>query len=173
MRNIFLTSLVVCSAIGLGAQVHAQQPAPTPAPVPEAMPFNIPYGSPITLERAKQVADAAEAEAKKRNWKLAIAIVDPSGTLVYFVRADDTQLASIRIAQEKARASAQFRRPTKVFQDVINGGTPSLITLPGVVGSEGGNPLIENGKLIGAIGVSGATGGQDNVVSMVGAALVK
>jgi glc operon protein GlcG len=167
----------------LSAAAQAQQqtppaaaPAPAaaaPAPVPEQMPFDIPYGMSIGIEQAKQVAAAAEAEAKKHNWKLNIAVVGPSGDLVYFERMDGAQFASIQISQDKATASARFRRPTKVFQDVINGGTPSIMSLRGVVGSEGGFPLVEGGKLIGAIGCSGGTGGQDGVACKAGADTVK
>jgi uncharacterized protein GlcG (DUF336 family) len=156
---------------------HAQAPpvgAPAaPAPVPEAMPWNIPYGTPIGVDHAKQVAAAAIAEAKKHGWKLALAIVEPTGDLVYFEKMDDTQYASIAIAQAKARAAATFRRPTQVFEEGINGGTPSTGTLPGVIGSRGGFPLIENGKLIGAIGMSGALAAQDAVASKAGADTVK
>lgn len=162
-------SLVGVLAVGVA---HAQQ-APAPAPVPEQMPFDIPYGAPITLEHAKSVAAAAEAEAKKHNWKMAISVVDPSGGLVYFQKIDGTQNASVAISQEKAHAAATFRRPTKVFQDGIDGGHPYLLSLRGVVGSEGGIPLVENGKLIGAIGCSGGTSPQDGVACKAGADTVK
>jgi glc operon protein GlcG len=174
MRRVSL--LMICLAVLLSTEARAQQPAS--APVPEIMPYDIPYGAPITLERAKQVASVAEAEAKKHNWKFAIAIADQAGDVVYFLRIDDTQYASFKIAQDKARASARFRRPTKFFHDVINGATPagprpSLLTLSGVSGSAGGIPLIEKGKVIGAIGVSGGNDQQDEIVAKAAADTVK
>jgi uncharacterized protein GlcG (DUF336 family) len=147
--------------------------AQAPAPVPDAMPFDIPYGTPISLERAKQVAEAAMAEAKKRNWKNAIAIAGPAGELVYFVKMDGTQHASYKVAEAKAHAAAIFRRPTKVFFDQMETGHPYIATLPGVVASDGGVPIVEGGKIVGAIGVSGGTGAQDGVVANAGASTVK
>jgi glc operon protein GlcG len=175
MRKLVTTSFVVFIALGLAGAAHAQTatPAPAPAPIPDVMPFDIPIGTPITLDHAKQVAAAAVAEAKKRNWKMAITIVEPTGDLVYFEKLDGTQYASGTISQGKARAAATYRRQTKVFQDLVNSGQPYLLSLPGVVASEGGIPLVENGKLIGAIGVSGGTSPQDGVVSKAGADTVK
>ena len=137
------------------------------------MPWNVPYGAPIGIERAKAVAAAAIGEAQKHGWKLALAIVEPTGDLVYFEKMDDTQYGSIAIAQAKARAAATLRRPTQVLEEAINSGTHSLVTLPGITGSRGGLPLIENGKLIGAIGMSGALGSQDLVAAKAGADTVK
>ena len=159
------------AALLFAMPVFAQ--APAPAPVPDAMPFDIPYGTPISLERAKQVAEAAMAEAKKRNWKDAIAIVGTAGDLVYFVKMDGTQYASSKIAEGKAHAAAIFRRPTKVFFDQMETGHPYIATLPGVVASDGGLPIIESGKVIGAIGVSGGSGPQDGVIAKAGADSVK
>jgi glc operon protein GlcG len=147
--------------------------AQAPAPGPDAMPFDTPFGMPISLERAKAVSEAAVAEAKKRNWKMAIAIVEPSGDLVYFQKMDGTQLASIKVSQAKAHSAATFRRPTKVFFDQMETGHPYIATLPGVVASDGGVPIVEGGKIIGAIGVSGGTGAQDGVVANAGASTVK
>ncbi len=165
MRMLSLISVLVVSATLVAARAQAQ--------VPDAMPVYIPLGTPITLERAKKVADAAEAEAKKRNWKMAIAIVEPTGDLVYFVKIDDTQYASGKVAQGKARAAATYRRPTKAFFDAMESGHPYVATLEGVVGSEGGVPIVENGKLIGAIGVSGGSGAQDGVIAKAGTDTVK
>jgi glc operon protein GlcG len=159
------------AALLFAVPVFAQAPAPTP--VPDAMPFDIPYGTPISLERAKSVAEAAMAEAKKRNWKDAIAIAGPAGDLVYFVKMDGTQYASSKIAEAKAHAAAIFRRPTKVFFDQMETGHPYIATLPGVVASDGGLPIIESGKVIGAIGVSGGSGPQDGVIAKAGADSVK
>jgi glc operon protein GlcG len=161
------------AALLFAVPVFAQAPAPPPAPVPDAMPFDIPYGTPISLERAKAVAEAAMAEAKKRNWKDAIAIAGPAGDLVYFVKMDGTQYASSKIAEAKAHAAAIFRRPTKVFFDQMETGHPYIATLPGVVASDGGLPIIESGKVIGAIGVSGGSGPQDGVIAKAGADSVK
>ena len=159
------------AALLFAVPVFAQ--APAPAPVPDAMPFDIPYGTPISLERAKSVAEAAMAEAKKRNWKDAIAIVGPAGELVYFVKMDGTQNAGAKIAEHKARAAAIFRRPTKVFFDQMETGHPYIATLEGGVASGGGLPIVESGKIIGAIGVSGGSGAQDGVIAKAGADSVK
>lgn len=172
MRHFLWISLSLATLF-FAATATAQTPAPAPAPVPEVMPFDIPYGTPITLERAKAVAEAAAAEAKRHNWKMAIAIVEPSGDLIYFMKMDGTQLASIKIAQGKARASAAYRRPTQVYFDQMESGHPYVATLEGVVASPGGLPLIENGKVIGAIGMSGGLGSQDAVASKAGADTVK
>jgi glc operon protein GlcG len=177
MAKRFVGLLVGLTLAAPAAFAQAQQPA-APAPVPEQMPFDIPYGNSISLEQAQKIATAAEAEAKKHNWKMNIAVVGPSGDLIYFVRMDGAQLASIDISQDKARAAARFRRETKLFQDVINGKTPaglspSTLSLRGVVASEGGFPLVEGGKLVGAIGCSGGTGAQDGVACKAGADTVK
>ena len=161
------------------AQVPAVPPAAAPpagapsaaAAIPDAMPFNIPYGQPIDLDQAHKVIAAAAADAKKRNWKVAISVVGPSGNLVAHATMDDTQYASIPIAQAKARTSATLRRPSKALADAINGGSPATLSLIGLfdgAASEGGLPSIVDGKLIGAIGVSGATGAQDGVIAKVG-----
>lgn len=164
------------------APAYAQQPAAAPpaAPanpldaVPEKMPFDIPYGAPITLERAEAAIAAAVAEAKKRDWKLNVAVVDSGGNLVAFQRMDGAQLASIQIAEHKARTAVTFRRETKVFENAIQtDNRPYVMTLDGVIGSRGGIPLVLGGRLIGAIGCSGATGSQDEVACKVGAASVK
>ena len=157
------------AALLLAVPVFAQ----APAPIPDAMPFDIPYGTPISLERAKQVGDAAAAEAKKRNWKMAIAVVDPSGDLVYFVKLDGTAYSSAKIAEHKARSAAIFRRPTKVFFDAMESGHPYVMTLDGMIGADGGLPITESGKIIGGIGTSGGTGAQDAIVSKAGADTVK
>jgi uncharacterized protein GlcG (DUF336 family) len=130
------------------------------------------YGMPITAEQAKKVAAAAIAEASKNNWGLCIAIVAPSGDLVYFEKMDNCQYASIAISQHKARAAATFRRPTKVFQDAMQK-SPSnlnLLTLDGIIASDGGYPIVVGGKIIGAIGTSGATGAQDGQAAQAGIA---
>lgn len=141
--------------------------------VPERMPFDLPYGPPISLERAQAAINAVVAEAKKRDWKMNVAVVDSGGNLVAFQRMDGAMLASIQIAEHKARAAATFRRETKFFENGVQmNNLDYLITLDGVVASRGGIPLIENGKLIGAIGCSGGTDSQDEAVCRVGVAVI-
>ena len=135
-----------------------------------------PYGEPINLQTAKKVAAAAAAEAAKRKWDgFCIAIVGPSGDLVYFEKLDNCQYASITISQHKARTAARYRRPTLVFETLIGKGHyfSYLTTLDDVIASRGGNPLIVGGKVIGAIGVSGGSGSQDDVLSQAGVASLK
>ena len=141
--------------------------------VPEKIPFDVPYGPPISLERAQAAINAVVAEAKKRDWKMNVAVVDSGGNLVAFQRMDGAMLASIQIAEHKARAAATFRRETKVFENGIQVNNLNyLMTLDGIVASRGGIPLIEHGKLIGAIGCSGGTDSQDEVVCRAGAAVI-
>jgi glc operon protein GlcG len=141
--------------------------------VPEDMPFDIPYGPPIALERAQAAIDAAVAEAKKRNWKMNVAVADSGGNLVAFQRMDGAMLASIQIAEHKARAAATFRRPTKIFEDGIQLMHMNyLLAFDGVIASRGGIPLIEQGAIIGAIGCSGGTDSQDEIVSEAGAEVI-
>jgi glc operon protein GlcG len=141
--------------------------------IPDEIPFDVPYGLPISLDRARAVIHAALAEAKQRNWKMNVAVADSGGNLVAFERMDGAMLASIQIAMHKARAAAAFRRPTKVFEDGINlMHLNYLLAFDGVIASRGGIPLIEQGKMIGAIGVSGGTDSQDEVVSKAGAAVI-
>lgn len=128
-----------------------------------------PYGAQITLDVARKVAAAAEVEARKNNWRMAIAIVDNHGTLVFYQMIDDTQTGSAYISVEKARTAAMFRRPSKAFEDNVAGGRNAILGLPGVTPVEGGVPIIVGGKQIGAIGVSGASSAQDGVVAKAGA----
>jgi uncharacterized protein GlcG (DUF336 family) len=166
-----LTLAALLFAGAVAAQAPAQPAAP-PA-VPDAMPFDVPYGTPISLERAKHVAEAAMAEARKRNWKDAIAITGPAGDLVYLVKMDGTMYAASDVAIQKAHAAAIFRRSTQVFFDQMETGHPYIATLKGVVASPGGLPIIEGGKIIGGIGVSGGSGPQDGVIAKAGADSVK
>jgi glc operon protein GlcG len=141
--------------------------------IPDEIPFDVPYGTPISLDRAQAVIDAAVAEAKKRNWKMNVAVADSGGNLVAFQRMDGAMLASIQIAEHKAKAGATFRRPTKVFEDGINlMHLNYLLAFDGVIASRGGIPLIDRGVIIGAIGCSGGTDSQDEVVSEAGAAVI-
>ena len=127
-----------------------------------------PYGQDINLANAKKVAHAALAEAQKNSWRVAIAIVDNHGALVYYERMDDTQSASPVIAIEKARTAAMFRRPTREMEDMVNKGRVSMLAIPGATPITGGLPIIVSGKVIGAIGVSGVTSDQDEQVAKAG-----
>jgi glc operon protein GlcG len=122
-----------------------------------------PYGAPVTVEVARKLADTALAEARKSGWTVAAAIVDIAGDLVFFERMDNTQAGSMIVSQEKARTAVRFKRTTKAFEDAVVAGRTTVLSLPGVTPIEGGVPLVVDGKIIGAIGVSGATSQQDGV----------
>ena len=172
LRSLVIAVGICAFSLGAGLSL-AQAPNPRDA-VPDNMPANIPYGVPISLERADAAIAAAVAEAAKHNWPMNIAVVDAGGNLLSFKRMNGAQLASIAISQHKARAAATFRRETKVFEGAIQeGNLPYILTLDGIIASRGGIPLLEGGKLIGAIGCSGGTGSQDEVVCKAGAATVK
>ena len=147
-------------AVGLGSAL-AQMPNP--------------YGLPISLENARKAAAPALAEATKNNWNVAVAIVDPAGNLVYYEKMDNTQLGSANVAIDKARSAALFKRPTKAFQDALAAGGDAvrILRLQGVVPVEGGIPLVMDGKIVGAIGVSGATSAQDAQCAKAGADTLK
>jgi len=141
--------------------------------VPDRIPFDTPYGPPISLDRAQAVIHTAVTEAKKRNWKMNVAVSDSGGNLVAFQRMDGAMLASIQIAEHKARAAATFRRETKQFEDGIQlMHLNYLLAFDGIIASRGGIPLIEQGAIIGAVGSSGGTDSQDEIVSKAGAALI-
>ncbi len=141
--------------------------------VPDEIPFDVPYGLPISLEQAQAVIHAAVDEAKKRDWKMNVAVADSGGNLVAFQRMDGAMLASIQIAQHKARAAATFRRETKVFEDGVQlMHLNYLLAFDGIIASRGGVPLIDQGKIIGAIGCSGGTDSQDELVSKAGSAII-
>ena len=127
-----------------------------------------PYGTEIGLDLARKIAAGAEAESKKNGWRMAIAIVDNHGFLVYYERMDDTQTASVGVALDKAKAAAMFRRPTKAFEDGIAKGRVALLGLNGATPIEGGLPIMVGGKVIGAIGVSGANSDQDAAAATAG-----
>jgi glc operon protein GlcG len=145
VRTIAALALVYCALTA----AHAQMPNP--------------YGPSITLEGAKKAAMPALAEAAKNNWQMAVAIVDPAGSLVYYEKMDNTQLGGANVAIDKARSAARFKRPTKAFQDALAAGGEGLrvLGLEGATPVEGGIPLVSDGKIVGAIGVSGATSAQD------------
>lgn len=129
------------------------------------------YGPPVTLAQAKQAAAPALAEAQKNKWAMAVAIVDPAGNLVYFEKMDGTQTGSVLVALDKARSAALFKRPTKAFQDTLAAGGDGLriLALQGAVPVEGGVPLLVQGQIVGAIGVSGGTSPQDGQCAQAGA----
>lgn len=175
--RLMLIAAAVCAALST-SPAFAQVPADPANPnenIPDGMTPPA-YGAPITTADAKKVAAAAIAEAQKRNWNaLCIAIVDTHGLLVYFERQENCQNASVSISQHKARTSANYRRPTLVFERLLGRGPffAYLPTLDDVIASRGGNPIVVGGKVVGAIGVSGGTGSQDDVVSLAGVAAVK
>jgi glc operon protein GlcG len=158
---IVRSAAVVIFVLGAMASAVAQMPNP--------------YGLPISLENARKAAAPALAEAAKNNWTVAVAIVDPGGNLVYYEKMDNTQLGSANVAIDKARSAALFKRPTKTFQDALAAGGDAvrILRLQGVVPVEGGIPLILDGKIVGAIGVSGATSAQDAQCAKAGADMVK
>jgi len=158
MVKFLVVLLVVLGALGTAV---AQMPNP--------------YGPAISLENARKAAAPALAEAAKNNWTVAVAIVGPAGTLVYYEKMDNTQLGSAEVAIYKARTAAMFKRPTKAFQDALAAGGDGLrvLGLKGVTPVEGGIPLVMDGKIVGAIGVSGATSAQDAQCAKAGADTVK
>lgn len=150
--------LMLLAVLWLAPAAHTQTPS-------------APYGAPITLDQAKKVLAGAEAEARKNNWNVVVAILDSGGHLVLLQRLDNTQFASIEVAQRKAYSAVAFRRPTKVFQDALAAGGEGLrlLKLEGATPVEGGLPIVVDGKIVGAIGVSGVTSQQDNQIAKAGA----
>jgi glc operon protein GlcG len=178
MRRLMMMAGALGVALTMSTGAFAQVPADPNNPneaVPEKMTF-LPYGEPINLETAKKVAAAAVAEATKRGWDMCVAVVSPSGDLVYFEKMDGCQYASIDISQHKARAAARYRRPTVVFERLLaKGGFFAYLPTLGdaFIASRGGNPLVVGGKIIGAVGASNGTGSQDDTISLAGAAALK
>jgi len=177
MNRLTMMAGALGIALMTGTGAFAQVP-PDPNNPNEAVPEKatyLPYGETINLVTAKKVAGAALAEATKRGWPMCISVVSPSGDLIYFERMDDCQYASITISQHKARTAARYRRPTVVFERLLGKGPffAYLPTLDDAIMSRGGNPLVVGGKIIGAIGVSGGTGSQDDTISQAGAAALK
>ena len=166
-----LRAAILTAFLGFSSAAGAQQ---NPLDViPDKMPNATPYGAPISLARAQAAISAAIGEAEKRGWAVNVAVVDSGASLVAFARMDGAQLASVAVAEHKARTAASFRRATKVFEDAIQkSDNKYVLTIDGVIASRGGIPLIEDGKLIGAIGCSGGTGSQDEVARTAGAATV-
>ena len=165
-------TLAALSALALlaapPAQAQQQQAAP-PAAAPAAAP--LPYGMPIAMDAARKAMAAAEQEATKNNWNVVIAIVDSGGHLVMLHRLDGTQIASVRIAEGKARTALEFRRPTKALEDAVAGGGAGLrlLALEGITPLEGGVLIQTGGRIVGAIGVSGVTSAQDAQIARAGA----
>jgi uncharacterized protein GlcG (DUF336 family) len=159
LLSLFVATVML---VALGS-ASAQTPAPAPAPPPA-------YGSPISLEQAKKVMAGAEAEAKKNNWNVCIVVLDSGGQIVMISRMDGAQWGSIEVAREKAYSAVAFRRPTKVFEDGIAQGGVNLriLRLPGASPLEGGLPIVADGKLIGAVGVSGVVATQDAQIGRAG-----
>ena len=157
---------LVIAGLTVGVLAASIAAAQTPPPL---------YGDAISLENAKKAAAPASAEARKNGWLMAIAVVDPSGNLVYFEKMDGTQTGSVPIAIDKARSAALFKRPTKAFQDTLAGGGEGLriLKLQGAMPVEGGVPVVIEGKIVGAIGVSGGTSQQDGQCAAAGAAALK
>jgi glc operon protein GlcG len=167
-------SRIAAALLAAGTIVASQAQAQMPDlnAIPEKMPFNIPYGPPISAERAHRVIEAGIEEARKRGWEMNIAVVDPHGDLKSFTRMDDAQLASISIAEHKARTAARYRRETRLFEDLVMKGVAYLTTLDDVIASRGGIPLVEDGRIVGAVGCSGGTGSQDEAVCRAAASVV-
>jgi glc operon protein GlcG len=161
LKAIARALLALTFALGVLTNALAQMPNP--------------YGLPISLETAKKVAAPALAEATKNNWNVAVAIVGSAGNLIYYEKMDNTQLGSADVAIGKARTAAMFKRPTKAMQDALAKGGDGLrvLALHGVTPVEGGLPLVADGKIVGAIGVSGATSAQDAQCAQAGADTVK
>jgi len=177
MRMVALTTLVTVAGLALAGGAQAQPAGEAPgrgAALPASPPPE--YGLPLNNEQAKEAAEGAIAEAKKNNWHMAIAVVGTEGELIYFEKMDGTQSSSALLAQAKARTSALFRRPTKAFVDQFTAGNAAFLTFPDAarpIASEGGVPILLNGRLVGAIGVSGGTATQDGIAATAGANAVK
>lgn len=160
-KSLLLSVFSLIFLMVLGWDIHAQMPNP--------------YGLSINLDTAKKIAASAIAEARKNNWTMAVAIVDVGGNLIYFEKMDHTQTGSVQVAIDKASSAALFKRPTKAFQDTVAAGGEGLrmLRLRGASPLEGGLPLLTDGKIVGAIGVSGGTSQQDGVAAKAGADTMK
>jgi glc operon protein GlcG len=165
MKTTFTLILLLAVTVAFGQ-------ATTPATKPAAP---LAYGSNVTLENAKKIAAAAEAYAASKAWTVVIAIVDTGGNLVFLEKVDGTQVGSIEVAITKARTANNFKRPTKAFQDAVASGGENLrvLSLPNAIAVEGGELIIQDGKIVGAIGVSGLQAVQDTEVAKAGLAVIK
>jgi len=162
----FACALAGALAVAAGPAPAQQPAAPTPAPAPV-----LPYGPPITLDQAKRVMAAAELEAAKNSWQVAITILDSGGNLVMFHKIDNAQLSAVTVSEGKARTALEFKRPSKVLDDAIAAGGAGmrLLALKNITPLEGGVLVVVDGKIVGAIGVSGALSAQDAQAAKVGA----
>jgi len=160
--------LLVVAALAVAAPAWAQTP-PTPAPAAALAP---PYGAPIGLETAQALVERAVEAARARGFRMAIAVVEPSGELVAFGRMDDVQYGSIAVSQAKARSAARFRTATSVSEERLTGGRTALLAIEGMVPVAGGVPIVVDGRVVGAIGVSGASSAQDDEVARAAIAAV-
>lgn len=163
--------LALAGVLAAGSALAQTPPAPAPA-APHAPPPAPPYGRPVTLAEARVAAAAAEAEARKQGWSMVIVVVEPSGALVLSEKMDGAQYGSNDVARRKAETAANFRRPTSYFQEAVKGGTLNSI-FTGALAIEGGELLIVDGRIVGAIGVSGGSGAQDGQVARVAASALK
>jgi uncharacterized protein GlcG (DUF336 family) len=163
MLRMRIANILVALLLGFGALGSALGQMPNP------------YGPAISLDDAKKVAAPALAEAAKNKWTMAVAIVGPAGNLIYYEKMDNTQLGSAEVSIDKARSAALFKRPTKALQDALAAGGDGLriLALKGAVPIEGGIPLVMDGKIVGAIGVSGGTSAQDGQCAKAGADMLK
>ena len=165
--------VALLALVTAAAQAHAQATPPAPAPVATpAPPPPAPYGMPIGYETAMKAMNAALAEARRNNWKMAIAVVEPSGELVAFAKDEGAGYAAVPVAMDKARTAARFARETKAFSEGFNNGRLWPLVVDGMVPVEGGVPIVIGGRTVGAIGVSGASAAQDGQVAKAGAAAV-
>lgn len=161
MTKFFLRELGVVCALAVSVNAFAQMPNP--------------YGTAVTVDAAKKIAAAAIAEAQKNGWTMAAAVTDTGGNLVYYEKMDATQIGSANVAIGKTRSAALFKRPTKAFQDALAAGGEGwrILGLEGAVPVEGGLPLLHDGKIVGAIGLSGGTSAQDGLAAKAGVDLLK
>lgn len=166
---MLLRSAKLLAAVVILCSMTASAQAPAPSATP------LLYGPPISVEIAKKAATAALVEARKNNWFMATAVVDPSGVLVYYEKMDNTQIGSANVSIGKARSAALYKRPTKAFQDTVAGGGAGLriLSLENAVAIDGGLPIIANGQIIGAIGVSGDSADHDGICAQAGTAALK
>lgn len=153
LRKSLLASVLISSAVVVTATAYAEP---------------VLYGLPISNEQAKKVGSAAAAEARKNNWTVVVAVVDSSGTLTYLEKIDGTQIASVETAIGKAKTANNFKRPTKLLEDAVLNNRVVMLNLPGVLPLQGGLPIVVDGKIIGAIGVSGAKSQEDEQAAAAG-----
>jgi glc operon protein GlcG len=179
MSSRFVSNFLATAAILLCATMlhdasaaNAQQ---TTSPLSTDAMRALQYGAPISIDNAKKAAGAAIGEARKNKWTMAVAIVDPNGTLVYYEKLDNTQIGSAQVSIDKARSAALFKRPTKAFEDIVAQGGDGVryLKMEGVIPIEGGIPLVMDGKIVGAIGMSGGASGQDAQCAQIGADSLK